>query len=205
MFKMTDITTASSQGPRSYQEDRFLVADNLVAVSDGIGGHLNGDLAAQAIVDALQTIDEASPESVSKTLSSVNAEICKEGDRRGATVVVAYLEEKNLHVDWCGDSRAYLWRKSTGLTCLTKDHGYGSALLRCIGLLPYRGEHLEVEVEKGDIVILTTDGVHDYIDTVSTPLREAQEQMKPIANEIVDWSLKSGTRDNSTAVAFEIS
>ncbi len=118
---------------REHNEDSVLARPTvgLWAVSDGMGGYGNGDIASQAVVEALKAL--APNESASAFLTEfeqkiigVNAELrslALAQHRRiiGTTLVALIVHGVHYACVWCGDSRAYLYR-DTKLSQLTRDH-----------------------------------------------------------------------------------
>ena len=41
---------------RKVNEDRFIATENLIAVADGMGGHLAGEVAAQIAIDVINDL-----------------------------------------------------------------------------------------------------------------------------------------------------
>jgi len=119
---------------RELNEDAFLEKpeSGLWAVADGMGGHLAGDEAAKAVVDALGSV---TPEDtiamfsagVAASLDNTNTELrrrARENDPdqiMGSTVVVMLAVGRQCASLWAGDSRLYRWRGGL-LSQLTRDH-----------------------------------------------------------------------------------
>lgn len=126
---------------RSVNEDRWFVDPKrqLFIVSDGMGGHLGGELAAQIVVEILprqmrKVIGEGMTLKGSNVLQRVSHEVSRLSSRvraetqgepglsgMGATVVLALIRDEQALVVHLGDSRAYLLRGDC-LTQLTRDH-----------------------------------------------------------------------------------
>jgi serine/threonine protein phosphatase PrpC len=115
---------ASDLGGREEQQDRvdiLSVADSsahLLVLADGMGGHLDGSLAAQSILDTAQRLFDGRVEDPDRFL----AQLCLEchaalGDiggsgarSAGSTCVLLYLNGDEAHWAHVGDSRLYLFR-----------------------------------------------------------------------------------------------
>ncbi len=117
---------------RADNEDSFVVAPPVFAVADGMGGHSAGDLASDAVVRGLATIEApgfTSTEAIESALVSGVAalEDVLTVDQRGAgtTVTGAALIVHNEAVCWAifniGDSRVYVM-KDHELLQVTVDH-----------------------------------------------------------------------------------
>lgn len=126
---------------RSVNEDRILVNDEhgIFAVSDGMGGHLRGDIAAQKVVDTLAEVSASTDhgqmtEAVRQAIGKANTDICKEALTKGvdatmgATVSALVVSGKRYSCLWAGDSRIYLLRDNK-LSRLTSDHSVTQDLI----------------------------------------------------------------------------
>lgn len=103
-------------------------------LSDGIGGHRAGEVAAEMVVDLVsQKVAESDGFNPTSTLKQaivhasqeVYVRSQKESGRKGmgATVVCAWIIGKKLYTAFVGDSRIYLVRNGT-IQQLTKDHSW---------------------------------------------------------------------------------
>jgi serine/threonine protein phosphatase PrpC len=111
----------------------------LWAVSDGMGGHLAGDIASALVIDTLAHLPYPNGESslagsVHQALVRANDTLHRRGAAHGenstigATVTVLGIEEGRYFCLWAGDSRLYRLRAGT-LMQLTRDHRYVQELL----------------------------------------------------------------------------
>jgi PPM family protein phosphatase len=117
---------------RDVNEDRYLVADGIFAVCDGLGGHQAGEVASETAVHTLETaFTEPAVDRLIEAVEAANHAIWQlaqeQPDKRGmgttitAVAVVEQEGEDQLAVVNVGDSRGYLLRDSE-LTQLTEDH-----------------------------------------------------------------------------------
>ena len=125
---------------RERNEDRILVLPPLGVVADGMGGHLLGDRAAQAVVDHLQSVswrildtDDQRRTALRRSIQQAQAQIeTMVGVRQqaGSTVAGALYCPGRPHwlIFHVGDSRAYLMREGE-LARLTHDHSYVQGLV----------------------------------------------------------------------------
>lgn len=134
----------SDQGPRSNNEDRFVVDPDrrLFLVADGMGGQEFGERASglaaeiipRAVQDRLASNDDAG-QAMREALDEANQAIIKAGKeqapgrRMGTTAVVAFQQRDQVFVASLGDSRAYLVRGDR-VEQLTMDHTVADALQR---------------------------------------------------------------------------
>jgi PPM family protein phosphatase len=133
------IVQASSIGARDANEDRVGYWTTpqavLMAVADGLGGHLHGELAAQLAIDTLGTAfqSEAQPqlaepaEFLARSLSAAHAAIVGEARKldlpETPRTVIAACVVQDGHAFWAhvGDCRFYLVRKGRILV-RSRDH-----------------------------------------------------------------------------------
>jgi serine/threonine protein phosphatase PrpC len=117
---------------RDVNEDRYLVADGIFAVCDGLGGHQAGEVASDTAVHTLETaFTEPAVDRLIEAVEAANRAIWQlaqdQPDKRGmgttitAVAVVEQEGEDQLALVNVGDSRGYLLRDSE-LTQLTEDH-----------------------------------------------------------------------------------
>lgn len=109
---------------------------DVFVVSDGMGGHRGGALAAEITVQTLQqelaTIAPGSEhfsDQIRQAFAAANREVHlrRQTDdpatrEMGATAVSLVTDGARFIVAHVGDSRAYLWRRGRGLRRLTHDH-----------------------------------------------------------------------------------
>lgn len=125
---------------RSANEDSFLVTDDLVAVADGMGGHLAGEVASADTVEVLRSAAgsgsiEDLVAAVHRANRRINEKAAEDPHLRGmgTTVCVAgqvrYDDESQVAVLNVGDSRVYLFADGE-LEPLTEDHSLVGTLLR---------------------------------------------------------------------------
>jgi protein phosphatase len=140
----------------------------------------------------------------------------------GTTIVAARVVGHRLVVAHVGDSRLYLLTAS-GLTQLTTDdswvasvlalephvdhailaqHPMRHALTNVVGARSRTDVHVtEHSLTDGDVMLLTTDGVHGVLDERRLArLLDRDAPLNAIAEDVIAAALKRGSRDNLTAV-----
>ncbi|NUP04812.1 MAG: serine/threonine-protein phosphatase [Polyangiaceae bacterium] len=140
----------------------------------------------------------------------------------GTTLTLAYSVGTQLYVAHAGDTRCYLFRDET-LHQLTRDHTLVRELVDAgviqpeeMGRNQYRHvvtnvvgggkEGLQAEVHRldlapGDVLVLTSDGLHDMIEDAEISRILAHEPHPKLACEtLIRAALDAGGRDNVTAV-----
>ncbi len=121
------------------------------------------------------------------------------------------IKSTTAHIFHVGDSRVHRYRPDSGrLVALTRDHVQrhnGQQLLtRALGIdssidIDYKQE----DVEYGDVFVLTSDGVHEFISPAEIRQAiEADNNLESVAKTIVDHALKSGSDDNVTCLLVRV-
>ncbi|WP_082700670.1 bifunctional protein-serine/threonine kinase/phosphatase [Magnetospirillum sp. XM-1] len=192
-----------------------------IALADGISTSEVSHIAAESAVksfmtDYFCTSDAWSVKtSAQRILAAANSwlhaqtqrnRICYDQDRGYVCTLSALILRSNTaYLFHVGDSR--IWRLSGGsLEQLTNDHrvevgGGRSYLGRALGInQQLEIDHRELPVEPGDTFLLTTDGVHEYMDSafVAATVAANAEDLDRAARLIVDEALRRGSSDNLT-------
>lgn len=108
----------------------------LFVVADGMGGHMNGELASSIAIQKLnekltpllssQQIGEKSEQEIQEVLESAfttaQQAVLEEVSGGGSTLTAALLIEKDIYVAHVGDSRLYLISREGKSEILTRDH-----------------------------------------------------------------------------------
>ena len=204
----------------------------IAVVSDGMGGHENGRYVADCTVAALCQVvpGECLDETLARTkeaLAATNRDVFRRaqdmGKTMGATLVAAAIDCDRIGIVWAGDSRAYIFRHDR-LHCLTRDHSTVQDLLdagkispceaarhplrhvitRALGVMPTLGvESGTHALSQGDIVLLSSDGLHGAVsdDQITACLR--QHGLNAI-DHLIEIALDAGGRDNITIVLLQV-
>ena len=127
------------------------------------------------------------------------------------TFAALVLKAHTAHVFHVGDSRVH--RLASGeLEALTVDHrvhtgGGHTVLSRALGMGPHVDiDYRALDVDVGDVFLLTTDGVHEHLDPrflIDAVARHAGD-LDAAARAIVDEALRRGSEDNLTAQIVRI-
>lgn len=206
----------------------------LLAVCDGVGGAVRGDLASSTAVGVIRRLDTAPSEDL---LGQVAGSLHRAHDRIGelvdedpslngtsTTATVALFDGHRLGMGHVGDSRAYLLRRGE-ITQLTHDHTFVQSLidegriteeesrshphrnliLKAIdGIREAEPDLFVVALEPGDRVLLCSDGASGVL--TDDRLGDILGSGTPdfAAVELVRASLEAGTTDNVTCVVAEV-
>ncbi|PCH97086.1 MAG: serine/threonine protein kinase [Gammaproteobacteria bacterium] len=229
-----DIASHSIQGLKDNNEDAvgFLVPEEqpvleakgiVFAVADGVSSAEAGKEASETAInrflsDYYQTPDTWSVKHCGqKILSSINLTLFKRShefvsEEKGylTTFTALVLKSRLAHFFHAGDSRAYLLRKGV-LKQLTRDHvasiGSGrSFLARAMGMdnsiqIDYSQFILEVD----DILLVTSDGIHDFISTDKIiEIMSANITCQARIETLVQSAFDSGSDDNISGSLCQI-
>jgi serine/threonine protein phosphatase PrpC/predicted Ser/Thr protein kinase len=127
------------------------------------------------------------------------------------TLSAIVIKSTTAHILHVGDSRIYRLR-GDALEQLTKDHRHWvsqdkSHLSRALGI----SQELEIDyhalpVEQGDIFLLVTDGIYEYVDPghLINLIHENEDELDKAAQEIVDKAYAQGSTDNLTAQVVRV-
>lgn len=140
----------------------------------------------------------------------------------GATYVAAFVGKNHAWIGHVGDSRAYLFHKDA-VTQITEDHSRVGRMLsqgvitekeaqkhpernkieRALGFSDSTPDINEVDVEPNDSLLLCSDGAYTVLDSkeLQSCVLTAQDS-SAAATQIVNYALKKGTDDNTTAVVL---
>jgi len=192
-----------------------------VVLADGISTSEFGAIASESAVKSLLTDYYCTPESWSvktsaqRVIAATNSWLHSQ-TRRGSgrydqdkgyvcTLSAMILKGTAAHIFHVGDSRIYRLAGTT-LEQLTDDHrvvvSSGQSYLgRALGVNPeIEIDYRTFAAEKGDVFVLTTDGVHEQAGTrfVAHVLREAAADLDAAARTIVEEAYRRGSADNLT-------
>lgn len=215
---------------RRRNEDASYVGEHFVAVADGLGGHVGGDIASPTVIDAVQAYDRAVepgelPDLLGTAVAAASAalrrRVVAEPELRtmGSTLVALAWSGSAAALANVGDSRAYRYRD--GKTAqLTEDHLFRHLVTGAerVPTLPDRltrfldgrpgGRSADItthELRPGDRWLLCSDGLssyvpHDAIHAVLASLVGADEA----AEHLIELALEAGGKDNVTVVLVDV-
>ena len=139
----------------------------------------------------------------------------------GTTIVAARVTGAQLTVAHVGDSRLYL-KTAGNIRSLTRDdswlaailsqnpdtdpavfrqHPMRNALTSVVGALPRIDVHIaEVALSSGDMVLMSTDGVHGVLDDATLASLMTGDDVPAVARRIVVAAMDAGSTDNCTTI-----
>ena len=216
----------SRKGGRAKNEDRmgycYTRESGLFVLADGMGGHPEGEVAAQL---ALQTISalyqqEARPvientvDFLSRALMAAHHQIIRYASEKGmldtprTTLVACILQGAGATWVHCGDSRLYLVRDGELLT-RTRDHSYleqpGAGVLKldrlnrnilftCLGspTKPVFDVAGPVILQQGDKLMLCSDGLWGSLSDAEITKQLASKSVSDAVPDLVENALRVG-------------
>jgi serine/threonine protein phosphatase PrpC len=225
-----DIGYASARGPREDNEDFAAVvrpaphdeARGLIAaVADGVSSGGQGRLAAQTTVMSLLQDFHGVPETwdttvaLDRLIGAQNAWLAGHNRRRSgegtamSTLTALVLRGHSYTLAHVGDTRAWLLREGDCIQ-LSQDHSFDHpdlrhALSRAIGLDDHvRVDYSQGELHRGDVFVLTTDGVHGVLRRRELAARAREGSAQAASEALVQAALNAGSRDNATALVIRV-
>jgi len=219
---------------RKKNDDRFLIAPIteeylLIAVSDGMGGHPDGDKAAEIIINRLQTLDirQGSEDlllhnALQMADGVISAEVAANPGSAGmgATATTALLDGNMVYWAHIGDSRMYLVRQ--GRLCqITRDHTFiqgqidaghisqqeainhpfAHVLEQCIGCIDTGVDHGSFAASPGDSILVCSDGL--FRNLAEDHLLGILDSGRPPAEQVerlLDFSEENAPIDDATVI-----
>lgn len=228
----------SRQGGREVNEDRmgycYTRESGLFLLADGMGGHPEGEVAAQL---ALQTISalyqkEARPvidnmaDFLTSALNAAHLEITRYATAKGmldtprTTLVAVILQDSGAAWAHCGDSRLYVVRDGE-LLSRTRDHSYleqqsgggrspvpvnRNILFTCLGspTQPIFDIAGPVMLQQGDKLLLCSDGLWDNLSDTEIVREIASKGVAEAVPDLVESALRAGGAQSDNVTAMAI-
>lgn len=218
----------------------------VMVVADGMGGMNAGEVASEIAVTHVQNAfskvsDFSKIADCSNHVEAFLKKIIVEADAAikkrvkedpstagmGTTIVMAWIIGEVVHVAWCGDSRAYLFNRQSGLSRLSNDHSYVQELVdsgkldpelafdhpnsniitRSLGDSPVKAQPDYVcrRLSAGDYVILCTDGLCGLVrdEQILNVMMQERGRLADYKEALFNASFEEGAYDNVTIALFE--
>ncbi len=199
----------------------------LLLVADGLGGHPGGDVAASLVVESIARQGAAPGEyDLTEMLIKAGQTISQYGashpeiDGMGSTGTLALVQEQEVQWAHVGDGRLYHYHNGS-LSCKTRDqtlarsmydqgriawreiggHKLNHFLEQCLGeddILPESGSF---SCRPGDIILLSTDGLHDMLtDEIIMATLADSKSLIAKADRLLQDVLLAGAEDNVSCI-----
>jgi serine/threonine protein phosphatase PrpC len=227
---------ASHLGGRREQQDRWGLfqprnREGLLAiVADGMGGHLDGALGAQIVIDTARdfilhsppSLETDPPAALNQLGQRMHEVINSQSETARSTLVMVWLAGERAYWLNVGDSRLYHFRHGHRLM-RTRDHSVvqlltdlgeiqesemgahpaQNRLYRCLGgeELP-RSDQGELVIQAGDLLALCSDGVWEHVTESELWTITQEHGPATAAHRLVDAAVQRGgaDADNATLV-----
>jgi len=195
-----------------------------VAIADGMSGSDGGKEASQVSVSQFLSDYYGTPESwtvkqaATKILTALNTWLYSQGQQKYGTakgMVTTFsavvIKSQTAHLFHVGDSRIYRLRGSD-LVQMTRDHRVWISndrdyLSRAMGI----DTHLEIDyrastVQEGDIYLLTTDGIHDFVGDIEVQeiIESCKDNPQKASDKLVKAATANESNDNISAQVLKI-
>ena len=198
-----------------------------IVLADGISSSDVSQVASESAVKSFLTDYYCTPESWSvktsaqRVLAATNSWLYSQTRRsqhaydkdKGyvCTVSAMVLKSTTAHIFHVGDARIYRLAGHT-LEQLTNDHRVSvsseqSYLGRALGINPQiEIDYREIQLEKGDVFLLATDGAYAYFDNrvVAGTIGDGLDDPDRTAQAIVEEAWRRGSQDNLTVQIIRI-
>ncbi|HBG18243.1 MAG TPA: hypothetical protein DDY32_02935 [Desulfobulbaceae bacterium] len=213
-----------------YYVKRFHDNTLLFAVADGLGGQAAGDYAAEILrgkLANLPLIPEGKEQEVLAALAVDTDRFILEAGAKdeqlegmGTTLLCVFIRDGLASWVHVGDSRLSIYRKGA-LNQLTQDQNLARYLVeegeigpeevadhysrnildQALGSAMDKPETGSVKLERGDILMLSTDGFHNLVlpGQIVSVLQDSTE-LESTANSLIKIALKRGGMDNITLI-----
>ncbi|MEA3494634.1 MAG: Stp1/IreP family PP2C-type Ser/Thr phosphatase [Bacteroidota bacterium] len=214
----------------------------LMVIADGMGGTNAGEVASEIAVKSVKEYFNSKPikkdineneikKTLNKVILKVHNNIKKHSKSNpstrgmGTTIVIAWINKSIVHISWVGDSRAYLYNKSKGLICLTKDHSYVQELVdkkeisyeqafyhpesniitQSLGDKTPSPDYVNAGLVKGDKILLCSDGLNGMLqDKQISEILSKYSDIVECSKKLVSDANKEGGLDNTTVILCDI-
>lgn len=214
----------SRRGGREKNEDRmgycYTREAGLFVLADGMGGHPQGELAAQIAIQTISAMFQRQarpalrsvPDFLTSALLAAHSQILRHGSRHGmadtprTTLVAAVVQDGRAQWIHCGDSRLYLVRGGEVLV-RTRDHSYQelrnaaiaglerinrNVLFTCLGspTKPLFDVSSPLLLEQGDRLLLCSDGLWGTLDDATIARQLARQAVAQAVPDLVEDALR---------------
>lgn len=216
--------SVSNQGPRSSNDDYLLSKDLdngswLFVICDGMGSYKNSGHTAKFVAQSLsdRLSSNTSKSEIDKIVKEINSSISKSKELTGTTLGAVHISHDLLHLFWVGDVRISLIKNDL-VKYQSEDHSLINELkksnpsinadrvkeLSSVVTRSLEGKEIEVDVKVlpkdfADKILITSDGVHDYISTIELESALRRFDGQEFINYI-DNRCSSLSRDNYSAI-----
>jgi serine/threonine protein phosphatase PrpC len=234
MSELISVGQYSDRGAKAENQDSYgvLVPDSpaidykgiVAVIADGVSSCDEAKVASETCVNSLMHDYYCTPDSwtvktsIEKVLLATNRWLYSHGQQdphgqkgMATTLSAMVIKSSTAHLFHIGDTRIYQL-SNNDLELLTQDHCIWASedknyLTRAVGIdLRMDIDYKKIPVQVGDIFVLTTDGVHEYLPTTQIKdfIASYPDNLDRAAKEIATVALKNGSPDNVTCQIIRI-
>jgi serine/threonine protein phosphatase PrpC len=205
----------------------------LAVVADGMGGHQEGALGAQIVIDTAQRFVQNPPKLLQSDPLAALDDLCQEmhqainlqSDTARSTLVMVWLAAAHAYWLNVGDSRLYHFRRGRRLM-RTRDHSAVQLLMdlgeikesqmathpaqnrlyRCLGGEdPPKADRGDLTIQEGDLLALCSDGVWEHITEIEFWTTARDQGPADAARQLAEEAARRGgaAADNATLVLLQ--
>ena len=218
---------------RDLNEDSIYSEAGIWLLADGMGGHACGEVASALAIQEVRTslslntaLDSAIQTSHQKIIEEGNSDSARAG--MGTTIVALTSNNRNYHLAWVGDSRAYLWDKiKNSLTQISEDHSLMVRLInagliseqdavthpqrhmitQCLGSVEIeqvKVDQLNNEWEYQQQILLCSDGLTDEVtESKISEIMAADIELDDKCLKLIESAKSNGGRDNISVIIID--
>lgn len=195
-----------------------------IAIADGVSSSMAAREASQTAIAGFLTDYYATPDtwrtqqSAMRVIQALNSSLFGRsqnsiyGEGYLTTFSALILKGSTAFIFHVGDTRVYRLR-GEDFECITRDHTQRldrdtNYLSRAVGADPYLEVDMHtIEIEVGDIFILSCDGIHEFIPApdFKTLIKNNRNDLDVLVNSAIESALANNSDDNISiqAVAVE--
>ncbi len=215
---------------RENNEDSAYAGPWLLAVADGMGGHVGGEIASSLAIQTLASIDAEVPqpklaETLERAVLSANQAIARRVEEEpnlssmGTTCTAMLWSGTHTALAHIGDSRAYMLRDGV-LYQITEDHTLEKMLTGEDGAAPHLANRLvrvldgkpdrkpDVTLREalpGDRYLLCSDGLSGPVDAETLhQVLSGEHDPAAAVRTLIDLANQNGGPDNVTAIVVDV-
>ena len=225
---------AISTNDFDFDKSFFFKRDGVFAVCDGVGGHFGGEIASKALVETIvdftkkeKVLSQTNVQALAYKMKEAVEETHLQYDNNEmmSTFVGLFISPKKLIFANIGDSPSFIYRDKKLKMISTLDTyfnkliadgmpkeevekmdtaHYITAAFGMANLSIYTVHISEEKPQRGDIYLLMSDGVYDYIkEDELNELLDKYKDTKQFAKEIERLVLQRGANDNYSLIVID--
>ncbi|MBV1881624.1 MAG: bifunctional protein-serine/threonine kinase/phosphatase [Pseudomonadales bacterium] len=211
-------------GVRVPEEPELTAKGIACVIADGVSAAEAGKEASETCVQNFLYDYYSTPDSwtvktsAHKVLTALNRWLYAQGQsyidaQKGyiTTFSALVLKSQTAHIFHVGDTRIYLFRDGE-LEQITKDHTAfvapgQSYLARALGIdVAVDIDYLSMPIQKGDLFLLTSDGIHDFISRklLRDLVAENTTNLTLLCDKLIDSAANAKSHDNLSVQALTV-